>query len=75
MSESKILEYTKHLSEDIGYWTVGTKEHALADAWLLKGAQVIAERCPENLQCDVWRQSGSGSHRYVDRRRLALIGE
>ena len=65
ISESKILGYAKYLSEDIGYRTVGTKEHAIADAWLLKETQLIAEQCPEGLECEVWRQSGSGSHRYV----------
>ncbi|KAF9644527.1 hypothetical protein BDM02DRAFT_3121775 [Thelephora ganbajun] len=64
ISESKILGYAKYLSEDIGYRTVGTKEHALAEAWLLKEAQLIAQRCPKDLECEVWRQSGSGSHRF-----------
>lgn len=31
ISETQILAYTRHLSEDIGYRTVGTSEHALAD--------------------------------------------
>jgi len=66
ISESKILGYAKHLSEDIGYRTVGTKEHAIGDAWLLKEAQLIAEKCPKSLECEVWRQSGSGSHRYAE---------
>ncbi|KAF9779334.1 hypothetical protein BJ322DRAFT_1013566 [Thelephora terrestris] len=64
LSESKILWYAKHLSEEIGYRTVGTKEHALGDAWLLKEAQLIAKECPKGLECEVWRQSGSGSHRF-----------
>lgn len=65
LSESKVLSYAQHLSENIGYRTVGTREHALGDAWLLKEAQLIAEKCPNGLECEVWRQSGSGSHRYV----------
>jgi len=75
ISESKILSYAKYLSEDIGYRTVGTKEHALGDAWLLKQAQLIAEQCPKNLECEVWRQSGSGSHRHVIILHVILTGD
>jgi len=72
ISESRILEYAKYLSEDIGYRTVGTREHALADTWMLRKAEAIKEECERivredgrKLECEVWRQEGSGSHRYV----------
>jgi hypothetical protein len=71
ISETQILSYAKTLSEDIGYRTVGTREHALGDAWMVKQAQDLQRQCEEvvnanpsrHLQCEVWRQEGSGSHR------------
>ena len=73
LSEATILEYAKYLSEDIGYRTPGTREHALADEWMTKKAYQLKEECERvvaaqpgrKLQCEVWRQEGSGSHRYV----------
>lgn len=77
LSEAQILSYTKLLSEDIGYRTVGTIEHALADEWLTQKAHEIKKECEEivnrskgtgkerKLECELWRQQGSGSHRYV----------
>jgi hypothetical protein len=66
------LAYAKYLSEDVGYRTVGTREHALADAWMLQQANDIKQECERlaeetgrKLECEVWRQEGSGSHRYV----------
>lgn len=56
---------------------MGTIEHALADEWLTKKAHEIKKECEEivnrskgtgkerNLECEVWRQQGSGSHRCV----------
>lgn len=72
-SEATILSYAKYLSEDIGYRTPGTREHAMADAWLLQKVQDIGDLCRQavekepirKLECTVWRQEGSGSHRYV----------
>ncbi|KAF8624137.1 hypothetical protein AX17_007200 [Amanita inopinata Kibby_2008] len=73
ISESNILNVSRYLSEDIGYRTVGTYEHALGDAWLydrmleMKGeCERIVERMGgrRKLECEVWRQQGSGSHRF-----------
>ncbi|KAJ3545708.1 hypothetical protein NM688_g5597 [Phlebia brevispora] len=72
ISEAQILGYAKHLSEDIGYRTVGTREHALGDAWMLEKAYELQAQCEEavkaspkrKLQCEVWRQAGNGSHRF-----------
>ncbi|EIW58152.1 uncharacterized protein TRAVEDRAFT_28892 [Trametes versicolor FP-101664 SS1] len=71
-SEARILAHAKYLSEDIGYRTVGTKEHALGDAWVLQQAEALRAECesivlahPERkLECEVWHQQGSGSHRF-----------
>jgi hypothetical protein len=74
ISETQILAYVRHLSEDIGYRTVGTTEHAIADKWMIDTAYEVQNECErlvrENpgghkLQCDVWHQQGSGSHRCV----------
>ncbi|KAL0954165.1 hypothetical protein HGRIS_005299 [Hohenbuehelia grisea] len=73
ISESRILAHAKYLSEDIGYRTVGTREHALADAWMLNQVEEFRRLCNEmvagdggqrKLECEVWRQQGSGSHRF-----------
>ncbi|KAI0820291.1 hypothetical protein BC628DRAFT_1524628 [Trametes gibbosa] len=72
LSEARILAHAKYLSEDIGYRTVGTREHALGDAWVLQQAEAVRAECesivqahPERkLQCEVWHQQGSGSHRF-----------
>ncbi|KAI9062799.1 hypothetical protein FKP32DRAFT_1629419 [Trametes sanguinea] len=72
LSETQILGYAKHLSEDIGYRTVGTREHALGDAWMLQQAEALRAECDNvvrahtsrKLQCEVWHQQGSGSHRF-----------
>ena len=79
ISEAQILSYAKHLSEDIGYRTVGTREHALGDAWMMQKAEELKQQCDEivksvpgrKLECEVWRQEGSGSHRYVLRLRCS----
>ncbi|KAI6096899.1 hypothetical protein EDD16DRAFT_1670945 [Pisolithus croceorrhizus] len=71
-SESTILFYAKYLSEDIGYRTVGTRQHAQADAWWYDKVQEIGQLCRRvvekepgrKLECNVWRQQGSGSHRF-----------
>ncbi|KAH7891014.1 hypothetical protein F5I97DRAFT_2052216 [Phlebopus sp. FC_14] len=71
-SEATILSYAKYLSEDIGYRTPGTREHAEADAWMVHKAEEIKQLCDEvltkekgrKLECEVWRQEGSGSHRF-----------
>ncbi|KAF8655951.1 hypothetical protein AX16_002858 [Volvariella volvacea WC 439] len=71
ISEPRILNVAKVLSEDIGYRTVGTYEHALADSWMLEQAHNVQKHCErvvaENgrkLECEVWRQEGSGNHRF-----------
>ena len=71
LSERAILDHAKYLSEDIGFRSVGTREHALADAWMTKKAEEIRALCEEvvrrepgrKLQCEIERQVGSGSHR------------
>jgi hypothetical protein len=73
VSEANILAVAEHLSGTIGYRTVGTKEHAEGDAWMLAQAKKIQKECERivrdvhsgrNLECEVWRQEGSGRHRY-----------
>ncbi|KAK7024849.1 peptide hydrolase [Favolaschia claudopus] len=72
ISEARILGYAKYLSEDIGYRTVGTHEHALADTWMVQQAEEARRNCERvvnqdkgrKLQCEVWRQEGSGTHRF-----------
>lgn len=71
-SETTILSYARYLSEDIGYRTPGTREHAIADAWLFQKVQDIGQLCRRavekepgrKLECTLWRQEGSGSHRF-----------
>jgi hypothetical protein len=70
-SEPRVLEYMKVLSEDIGFRTVGTKEHALADTWMVEQVNAFKHLCERaieketgrKLECEVWRQQGNGSHR------------
>lgn len=72
ISEVQILSHAKHLSEVVGYRTVGTREHALGDAWMVEQAKDLQRQCEEiikdapgrKLECEVWRQEGSGSHRF-----------
>ncbi|KAJ7097218.1 hypothetical protein B0H15DRAFT_825213 [Mycena belliarum] len=71
ISEARILGYAKYLSEDIGYRTVGTYEHALADDWMVEQAEAAKRHCESvvkasgrRLECEVWRQQGSGTHRF-----------
>ena len=72
LSEAEILGHAKYLSEDIGYRTVGTVEHVLGDMWIHMQALDLQEKCEQivkstpgrKLQCEVWKQKGSGSHRY-----------
>jgi hypothetical protein len=70
ISEARILSHAKHLSEQVGYRIVGTSEHALGDAWMMKEAEKLVSECntiaaesSRRLQCEAWRQQGSGSHR------------
>jgi len=66
-----MLSHAYHLSEEIGYRTVGTREHALGDKWALEQVEQLRDRCNEivkqdrrrKLECEVWRQEGSGTHR------------
>ncbi|OSX64019.1 hypothetical protein POSPLADRAFT_1065412 [Postia placenta MAD-698-R-SB12] len=72
LSEARVLAHAKYLSEDIGFRTVGTREHALGDEWMIKQAELIRLQCEDavrarpgrKLQCEVWHQQGSGSHRF-----------
>jgi hypothetical protein len=76
IAETAVLEKVRQLSEDIGYRTVGTREHLLGEQWMLKEAQALKAHCdelvrqsspaaPRHLECEVDRQEGSGTHRYV----------
>lgn len=72
LSEHLILSHARTLSEDIGFRTVGTHEHALGDAWVLDKVLELKELCDvalkrvptRKLQCEVERQTGSRSHRF-----------
>lgn len=73
-SESRILAVAEHLSSTIGFRTVGTKEHAEGDAWMLDQVQKIQKECERivqtvhvgrHLECEAWRQEGSGKHRFA----------
>ena len=73
ISEAQILAHAKYVSEDIGYRTVGSREHARGDAWMLRRAEEVRAQCEaavqmvpgRKLECEVWHQQGSGHHRYV----------
>ncbi|TDL26482.1 hypothetical protein BD410DRAFT_741807 [Rickenella mellea] len=72
LSERAILAHAEHLSANIGFRTVGTREHAQGDAWMYEQALALQRMCEEaverepgrKLMCEVWRQEGSGSHRF-----------
>ncbi|KAJ4473162.1 hypothetical protein J3R30DRAFT_3296811 [Lentinula aciculospora] len=72
ISESRILEVSRILSEDIGFRTPGTREHALGEDWLWDQVTKMKDDCDElvkktphrHLECEIWRQKGSGSHRF-----------
>ncbi|THU88630.1 hypothetical protein K435DRAFT_866100 [Dendrothele bispora CBS 962.96] len=71
ISEARILGVSKHLSEDIGFRTPGTYEHALGDKWMYEQVVDFKKKCDEmiaesgrKLECEIWRQEGSGSHRF-----------
>ncbi|KIJ43580.1 hypothetical protein M422DRAFT_229023 [Sphaerobolus stellatus SS14] len=73
LSEAHMLDVAKHLSETIGYRTVGTKEHAEGDAWMVEQVKLLKKECDNivknvhsgrHLECEIWRQEGSGKHRF-----------
>ncbi|ESK96806.1 endoplasmic reticulum metallopeptidase 1 [Moniliophthora roreri MCA 2997] len=71
ISERNILGISKYLSEDIGFRTPGTLEHALGDEWFYQQVLHMQQECERvakesgrNLECEIWRQQGSGSHRF-----------
>ncbi|KAJ3908844.1 hypothetical protein F5879DRAFT_935898 [Lentinula edodes] len=72
ISESRILEVSRILSEDIGFRTPGTREHALGEDWLWDQVTKIKNDCDDmvkrssrrHLECEIWHQKGSGSHRF-----------
>ncbi|KAJ3987857.1 hypothetical protein F5890DRAFT_661352 [Lentinula detonsa] len=72
ISESRILEVSRILSEDIGFRTPGTREHALGEEWLWDQVTKMQNDCQEivrnsphrHLECEIWHQKGSGSHRF-----------
>uniref|UniRef100_D8PVI5 Peptide hydrolase n=1 Tax=Schizophyllum commune (strain H4-8 / FGSC 9210) TaxID=578458 RepID=D8PVI5_SCHCM len=71
ISEARILDVARTLSEDIGYRSVGTEEHAQGDAWMVDQARAFKEECDalvqsqgRALECEVWHQTGDGSHRF-----------
>ena len=71
VSEPVVLEHARVLSEDIGFRTVGTREHALGAEYVLDQVKIVKDLCDaavksaptRRLACEVWRQEGSGSHR------------
>lgn len=79
ISEGRILEHVSELTDphSIGFRTVGTKEHALGDAWAVRQVQNLAALCESvkataelegrkvDLECEWDRQQGSGTHKYV----------
>ena len=73
----------RQLSEDIGYRTVGTREHVLGEQWMLKEVEALKAHCDNlvkksshpairHLECEVDRQEGSGTHRYVRSTRAVV---
>lgn len=72
ISETRILEIARTLSEDIGYRTAGTLEHARGEDWLWDQVTQIKKSCDElvarssnsGLECEIWHQKGSSSHRF-----------
>ncbi|KAJ8075039.1 hypothetical protein PM082_019366 [Marasmius tenuissimus] len=71
LSEERILNITRYLSEDIGFRTVGTSEHARGEAWFHEQARLAQQECQRiakdsgrQLECEIWLQKGNGSHRF-----------
>ncbi|KAF9264544.1 hypothetical protein L218DRAFT_958254 [Marasmius fiardii PR-910] len=71
LSEARVLSIAKHLSEDIGFRTAGTLEHARGEEWFYhqvvdaqRECQRVAESSGRKLECEVWLQRGNGSHRF-----------
>jgi len=70
LSEERILNISRYLSEDIGFRTPGTFEHAQGEAWLYEQALLAQQECQRiakdsgrQLECEIWWQKGNGSHR------------
>lgn len=59
-SEANVLSHVRAL-EEIGYRTVGTKEAALGEEYVLAQARALQSKC-DVLLCEVWEQIGSGYH-------------
>lgn len=70
-SEANAVDIMQHLSVDIGYRIVGTKEHVQAEDWF----EAILRRYegyhntgtpeqPGRTQVEVWKQIGDGAHRF-----------
>ncbi|KAG8808009.1 hypothetical protein FRC19_006176, partial [Serendipita sp. 401] len=78
LSESRILSMVTELTDplNIGFRTVGSREHALGDAWAVQQVQDLAELCDHvraraakdgrtvDLECDWDWQQGSGTHKF-----------
>ncbi|KAH8104338.1 hypothetical protein DFH11DRAFT_1883465 [Phellopilus nigrolimitatus] len=72
LSEHTVFAHTRHLSERIGFRTVGTRERVRADAWMLGQADALKALCDDavraepgrQLECQVWHQQASSSHRF-----------
>ncbi|EDR02638.1 uncharacterized protein LACBIDRAFT_332264 [Laccaria bicolor S238N-H82] len=54
ISEAQILGVVKHLSEGIGYRTVGTSEHALADKYMVAQAEEVKKNCRKEVRATVY---------------------
>ncbi|KAF5390607.1 hypothetical protein D9757_002581 [Collybiopsis confluens] len=72
ISEPLILDTARILSEEIGFRTPGTREHALGEQYLWGQVIELKSQCDElvkvnpsrKLECEIWHQKGSGSHRF-----------
>lgn len=77
ISEARILGHVAELTDPsvIGFRTVGTKAHALGDAWTVEQAKALVMLCDKvkaeasaqgrkvDLECEWDRQQGSGTHK------------
>jgi hypothetical protein len=77
ISEARILSHVAELTDPniIGYRTVGTRAHALGDAWAVEQVKALVSLCDTikaqasaegrtvDLECEWDRQQGSGTHK------------
>lgn len=67
-AESNVLRHIGEL-ERIGYRTVGSPEAVLGEDYVIAEVEKLDKMCKSQkgakLDCDVWVQSGTGYHSYV----------